>query len=154
MVFTIKIIYKYVKIPRLLQWRIHSPHLISHLLCSFIGPKVLPLHFNLLECSVSEHEMFPLQYALGFWLELSFFLHLKYKPINNMINILYIYFKQWNMKNIMDFHCWRQCKFVGHPSNPLKDVKTPKISWCQIGTWSNLNELLLVLMQKYTCSSS
>ena len=38
------------------QGRIHSSHMIFHLPCSFIGLKVLPLQFNLLDCSVLKLE--------------------------------------------------------------------------------------------------
>ena len=64
------------------QGRIHSPNLIRHLPCSLIGPKVLPLHFNLLDCSISKHEHLFLQYTLRLRLELSIYFHPKYRPFN------------------------------------------------------------------------
>jgi len=76
------------------QGRIHSLHLICHLPCSFIGPKVLPLHFNLLDCSILEHEHLFLQYALRLRLEFSIWLHLQYRLVNHMINIFNILIKQ------------------------------------------------------------
>ena len=88
------------------QWRIHSPHLIHHLPCSFIWPRVLPVHLNLLDCSIPEHEHLSLQYTLKFWLELSIWLHLQYRPVNHMINIFNILLKKWHMENIMEFHSY------------------------------------------------
>ena len=75
------------------QGRIHGPHLICHLPCSFIRPKVLPLHFNFLDCSVPKHEKFFMQYSLRFWLEFSIWIHFQYRLFNHMINIFNILLK-------------------------------------------------------------
>ena len=89
------------------QGRIHSLHLINHLPCSSIGPKLLSFHFNLLDFSILKHDFFPLQYALRLQMEFSFWFQLQYRTINDMIKLLYISFKQKNMENTMDFHYWR-----------------------------------------------
>jgi len=75
------------------QGRIHSPHLICHVRFSFIGPKVLPLHFNLLNFLVPKHEHLFLQYTLRLQLEFSISFHLQNRLVNHMINILNILLK-------------------------------------------------------------
>ena len=130
---------------------IHSPNLINQLPYSFIGPKVLPLHFNFLYFLISEHELFLLQNALCQRLEFSLSFHLQYRPINHMINIFHIYIKQWNMENNTDFQCWCQCKSVGHWSNLSRISKASQYRGANLTHDPILKDILLGLMHKYTC---
>lgn len=116
------------------KWRIHNPHLIHLLPCSFMRPKLLPLHLNLIDCSVPKNEHIFLLYTLRLQLEFLIWFHLHYKPSNHMINIFNILLKKWHMENVKDFHCQRKWNLIGYWPNPLNNTEGSTKLWCQLAT--------------------
>lgn len=124
------------------------PHGILQLPRNLIQTKVLALHLYQSDGSIIECSLFPAYDANMLHLELSLGFHLNHIPINNVIMIMYILFKQRDMKNIMSFHMCRQCNPICNQSYPIKDIKRPAIYWCQLSTTSEFHVRHIVIISR------
>ena len=103
---------------------------------------VLPLHLYLSYGSVPKHGDLPVEDAHWLDSELSLGFHLNHTPIYHMVRIMYISFKQRNMKNIMSSSASRQCNSRCNWTYSSKHFKWPTISWWRFGTTSKIQETL------------
>jgi hypothetical protein len=98
---------------------VFCPHCI--LMCPSSIPRTIPGPLDLYKPHGSISEMFDflVQNAYRMHLESAFLLHLDHIPINNMINISYIFLEQLYMEYIMNKHRCRQCNHISYSTNPL-----------------------------------
>ena len=104
------------------KWVCQS-HGILQLPHSLFRSIMLPLHLYLPYGLVPEHCDLPVEDAHWLDSELSLRFHLNHIPIYHMVRIMYIYFKQRNMKNIMSYSNSRQCKFICNMPYSFKHFK-------------------------------
>ena len=105
---------------------------------------MFPLHLYLSNGSIPEQCFSPFYHAQGLRLKLSLWFHLNHSPINNIVRVINILIKHWNMKYIVDLEISWKCKLIGHWPILYKTSNSPQYIGASFVHFPSFKKLFLV----------